>query len=95
MVWRPVFQILASPNPFSGQTVLAFELPRAQPIQLTVYDLRGRYVTTLLDSELPAGPHARSWDGRDHTGRPQPTGVYFYHLQSAEVNVVKRVTLVR
>jgi hypothetical protein len=95
VIGGPVFQILASPNPFSGQTVLAFELPRAQPIQLTVYDLRGRFVTTLVDSELPAGPHARSWDGRDHAGRPQPAGVYFYHLRNAELNVVKRVTLVR
>jgi hypothetical protein len=95
VIGGPVFQILASPNPFSGQTMLAFELPRAQPIQLTVYDLRGRYVTSLVDSELPAGPHAQSWDGSDHTGRPQPAGVYFYHLQGADLNVVERVTLVR
>ncbi len=92
---RTRLRVQASPNPFTGQTLVAFELPRSQPVKLAVYDLRGHHVITLLDTDLDGGPHARSWDGRDHSGRPQPAGVYFYHLQSGGVDVVRRVTLVR
>lgn len=91
----PGLHVLASPNPFSGQTLLAFELPRSQVVQLAVYDLKGRRVKTLMDSTLPAGPHAYAWDGRDGAGRPQPAGIYFYHLSGTDLEVVKRVTLIR
>lgn len=90
----PGLRVLASPNPFSGQTSLFFELPRSQVVKLDIYDLKGRRVTTLVDDGLAAGPHVRVWDGRDSAGRPQPDGVYFYHLRSVELDVVKRVTLI-
>jgi len=92
---RPALRVLASPNPFSGQTSLFFELPRSKTVKLDIYDLRGRRVTTLVDNVLEAGPHVRAWDGRDSSGRLLPDGVYFYHLRSGEMNVVKRVTLLR
>jgi hypothetical protein len=95
VIGGPVFQIQASPNPFSGQTRLAFELPRSQQIHLAIYDVKGHLVRTLMDTELPAGPHTRSWDGRDQAGRPQPAGVYFYYLRGSELKVVRRLTLVR
>jgi len=88
-------QVQASPNPFTGQTLVAFELPRPGPVKLAVYDLRGHHVITLLDVDLADGFQSHSWDGRDRSGRPQPAGVYFYHLQSGDVDVMRRVTLVR
>jgi hypothetical protein len=91
----PGLRVLASPNPFSGQTSLFFELPRSQAVKVDIYNVRGHRVTTLVDNDLAAGPHVRVWDGRDIAGRPQPDGVYFYHLRSVELNVVKRVMLLR
>jgi hypothetical protein len=95
VIENPGLRVQASPNPFSGQTMVAFELVRSQPVKLAVFDLRGRHVTTLVDTELSAGSHSHSWDGCDHSGRPLPAGVYFYHLRHGGVDVVRRVTLVR
>jgi hypothetical protein len=91
----PGLSVRAFPNPFSGQTKVSFELPRGQKVSLEVYDLRGRCLTTLVDADLGTGFHARSWNGKDDAGRPQPAGVYFYRLLGKDVDVVERVTLVR
>jgi hypothetical protein len=91
----PTLRMQASPNPFSGNTLLVFELPRGQQVSLEIFDLRGRRLTTLVDTDLPAGPHTRSWDGRDASGRPQPAGIYFYRLRGNDGDLVKRITLVR
>ncbi len=87
--------VTASPNPFTGQTQLAFALVRGQQVQLTIYDLAGRRIRTLVASDLSAGSHFHSWDGRDDQGRRQPAGVYFTMLQTKDQKVVRRLTLVR
>jgi hypothetical protein len=71
------------PNPFIGATSIAFDLPRAGRTELLIYDVAGRRVKRLLDSELPAGRHAVTWDASDDGGRRVPPGVYFSRLRSA------------
>ena len=48
----------------------------AARVRLSVFDMAGRQVRTLLDETLPAGPHAASWDGNDARGASAPPGVY-------------------
>jgi PKD repeat protein len=67
----------ASPNPFNPRTTIAFSLPAATDIRLTVYDARGRQVAVLADGSFAAGLHEIMFDGTD-----QPSGVYFYRLQA-------------
>lgn len=77
------------PNPFGqlaaghAKTVIRFSLPVATDTRLEVYDARGRKVIALVEGVREAGEHAATWDGRDATGRPVPTGVYFYRLTAA------------
>jgi hypothetical protein len=85
----------AWPNPSSGRTDIAFELPRASRVQLAVYDLAGRRVAQLTASDLPAGAHRFHWDGRDAAGRFQATGVYFLRLVTGDRIMQRRVVLVR
>jgi len=70
----------AFPNPFAGTTSIAFDLPRAAPVTLTVYDAAGRCVRTLIDGQRPAGRHELGWDGRSASGRALSSGVYFLRL---------------
>lgn len=72
----------ATPNPFNPRTTLSFSLPATAPAQLSIHDLRGRRVVTLLDGPLAAGKHQVSWDGRDANGRNVTSGVYVARLQS-------------
>jgi subtilisin-like proprotein convertase family protein len=83
------------PNPFSRLTEIAFQLTRPGRASLRVYDVAGQVVATLLDRELSAGPHVATWDGRDRSGNPVASGLYFYRLTSAEGQGVRRLLLVR
>ncbi len=72
----------AYPNPFQHQATIAFDLQHAgHYVDLDVFDLNGRRVTTLLSRVLPAGFHQANWDGRDIQGRPMASGVYVIRLR--------------
>ena len=66
------------PNPFNPATVLTLSLPRSGPVSLTVFDLRGHKVRTLLQGTQSAGEMQVEWNGQDQAGRPVPAGVYFF-----------------
>jgi flagellar hook assembly protein FlgD len=85
----------AVPNPASSSTLLRFALARAARAELSVYDVRGRRIRTLVERDLAAGPHEARWDGRDGNGRAQGAGIYFYRLSTAEGAVTRRLTLLR
>ena len=82
------------PNPFMGVTSIAFELPRAGRAALVVYDVSGRTVKHLLDSTLPAGRHAVTWDATDDRGARVAPGVYFYRLKSEGAEGARSVVYV-
>ncbi len=87
---RDTVELGASPNPFNPTTRLSFTLVEAGHAKLVVYDLAGRLVRTMVDAELPAGPQALTWDGRDDTGMPVASGAYL-----ARLNVEGRALTVR
>jgi len=80
------------PNPFRGSTTIEFELPDRRPVQLTVYDLLGRKVETLVNGERTAGRHEVTWDGGE---RSLSSGVYFLRLKAGDAVKTTRMTLVR
>jgi hypothetical protein len=70
------------PNPFHRTTVVRFELPVGQLVQLEIFDSQGRRVRRLANSYLPAGYQALQWDQRDDSNRLVNPGIYFYRLHS-------------
>ncbi len=70
------FSLSAYPNPFNASTQIVFELPRADNVELAVFDLAGRLVETLYSGRLEAGRHEFSLNARDW-----PSSIYFYRLQ--------------
>ena len=81
------------PNPFNPSTQIVFELPAAQNVRLTVYDIRGREVSQLVAGSLDAGVHQIGWQGRDDQGRAAPSGVYLYRLETASGSQNGRMVL--
>jgi hypothetical protein len=81
----------ARPNPFVSSTDLAFAIDRPGRVELSLFDVSGRRVRTLVDAELPVGEHEATWDGRDDAGRPMPSGTYFSRL-SGVANGTRKVT---
>jgi hypothetical protein len=73
------------PNPFNPSTTISFALPRASSVSLTVFNLLGQEVATLVNGELPAGTREIVWNGRDNAGRSLASGLYFYRLKATPV----------
>jgi hypothetical protein len=68
------------PNPFNASTTIQYDIPLdsgVQPIRLEVFDIQGKIICTLIDSQQPPGSHFIVWDGRDKSSRQVPSGVYF------------------
>jgi photosystem II stability/assembly factor-like uncharacterized protein len=85
----------AMPNPFNPRTTLRWELAKASRVRLDIFDVRGRRVRRLVDRDLPAGPHALGFDGRDDDGRTLASGVYYILLDTGERQLRGRITLIR
>jgi len=86
----------AVPNPFNPATRISWELDLPAAVSLSVYDLAGHQIRSLLtEVEMGAGTHATNWLGRDDAGRSQPSGMYFYRLETAGFALTGRMTLVR
>jgi hypothetical protein len=83
------------PNPFAASTTIRYALPEAASVTLTIYDLLGRPVRTLVDAEQAAGTHEVRWDGTAASGAPSAAGVYLYRLQAGEHRETRRLVLVR
>jgi hypothetical protein len=84
-----------APNPFNPQTEIRFELPQRGPVRLTLHDLRGRTLATLLSEEMDAGVHRVVWDGRDARGQRVASGVYVYRLVAGGRTLERKATLVK
>jgi flagellar hook assembly protein FlgD len=74
------------PNPFNPSTTIRFDVPQSGLVNLTIYDLNGRRIATLVDENMAAGSHQVSWNGRDASGISVASGVYIYRLQQMDVN---------
>jgi glucose/arabinose dehydrogenase len=84
------------PDPFNPSTNIDFTIPAAGAVTLTVYDVLGRKVRTLLDGSVPAGGRSVSWDGRDSRGTPVGSGVYFYRLLTgSNLSATKKMIVLR
>lgn len=78
------------PNPFNPVTKITFQLPKAGPVKLTVYDMLGREVVTLVNGNLNAGTYNADWNALNFAG-----GVYFYKLDTEGFMETKKMVLVK
>ncbi len=82
------------PNPFNPTTRISYELAQATAVNLTIYDLSGKLVKTLISDRQKEGIYAVHWDGTDDHCRPVSSGIYFSKLQTeSNVQTLKMVLL--
>ena len=87
----PGFRVQTAPNPFHPSTVISLDLPSGGATRVALFDIQGRLVKHLLNSWLPAGRHAVTWDGTDDEGRSTGSGVYFARVESNGVRAAQRL----
>ena len=78
------------PNPFNPSTTIQFALPNQAHVLLTIYDMLGREVTTLVNDQIQAGVHKVQFNADG-----LPSGVYFYRIQANEYNCIKKTLLLK
>jgi len=83
------------PNPFNPSTTISFTLPERERLSLSIYDVKGRLVKTLVDETVDGGYQERVWEGKDANGSPVGSGVYFYRLTAADKTLTKKMVIVR
>jgi flagellar hook assembly protein FlgD len=82
-------------NTMIPSTTIRFGLPESGTVSLTIYDVNGRLVRTLVSSDRAAGMHEVVWDACDDAGRAVSSGVYVYRLTAGADVAVRRMVLVR
>ncbi|MFH1681749.1 MAG: FlgD immunoglobulin-like domain containing protein [Candidatus Eisenbacteria bacterium] len=85
----------AAPNPFNPSTTIRFDLPRACPVRVDIFDVAGRLRRRLVDSDLPAGRHQVSWDGRDNAGVLLGSGIYGCRMRAGGFERSRKLALTR
>ena len=83
------------PNPFNSRTSIDFYLPKGGNVRLSVLDIRGREIKTLLDETRPAGYCRKDWDGSDRYGRPVATGVYLSLMKFENAAILKKMIFMK
>ncbi len=87
--------LCASPNPFHSSAFISFELSEPGYTSIEVYDLAGRVVCSLENSELSAGEHSVEWDGGKQNGEPVSAGIYICRIQSGDITETTGLCLLR
>jgi len=83
------------PNPFNPTTTFNVDIPRISDVNIKVYDVLGREITTLLSGQQPAGSLEVKWDGRDGHGLAAPTGIYFVTMAADGFNNTRKIMLMK
>ena len=90
------FQASNFPNPFNPGTTIKYSMPRAGHLKLSVYNVRGHLVKTLIDGDRPAGAdQIIVWDGSDNLGSSVSSGVYFYEARVDSDVEIGKMTLLK
>ena len=83
------------PNPFNPVTTLHYELPEVAIVNITIYDMMGHVVKTMVKSQQTAGYKSVQWKATNDKGAPVSAGLYLYMIQAGEFRQTKKMVLLK
>ena len=83
------------PNPFNPITRFTYSLPKDSRVKVTIHDINGRIVKTLIDDRQAAGKRSVTWNAKNDKGLPVATGLYFYRMESGDFQSTKKMILLK
>ena len=83
------------PNPFNPVTTLRYNLPEDAMVNITIYDMMGRVVKTLINDQQTAGYWSLQWNATNDAGQPVSAGLYLYTIQAGEFRQTKKMVLLK
>ena len=79
------------PNPFNPETSFQIDLPKSSMVTISIYNIRGQKVATLLDKNLNSGSHKIKWNGYTSKGNALSSGMYFYEMVTKDYQAIKKL----
>ena len=96
MILPAQFSIVSAyPNPFNPTISVSIGIPEVSDVVLSVYDIRGRRVFSLVRKRLSAGRYDFIWNGVDNIGRHQPSGIYIFTASDGTITQSIKITLLK
>ena len=83
------------PNPFNPTTTLRYNLPENSHVTITIYDMLGRKVKTLINETQYSGYRSIIWDAIGNNGERASAGIYLYQIQAGEYISTKKMVLLK
>ena len=83
------------PNPFNPQTLFNYQVPKGGKVTITIYNVLGQKISTLIDEVKPPGRYRIEWSGKDDRGEVVPSGLYIYRLEANGFSDSRKMLLIR
>ncbi|MCD4745102.1 MAG: T9SS type A sorting domain-containing protein, partial [Bacteroidales bacterium] len=84
------------PNPFNTETTITFSITEnTGNTELSIYNIRGQKIMTLINKELSAGKHSIIWKGNDKNNKRVPIGIYYYKIKTGKFSETKKMILMK
>jgi hypothetical protein len=84
-----------TPNPFNPVTTIGYSVREEGPVDLTIFSVEGEHIRTLVHRHRQPGLFSAVWDGKDESGRPVSSGVYFYRMTTDNHSEVRRMLVLK
>lgn len=83
------------PNPFNPSTSIEYEIPKSGGVKISIYDLNGHLVKTLVQENQQQGKHQVVWDGLDRSNQKVVSGFYIYSIKFDNATLSKKMILIK
>jgi hypothetical protein len=83
------------PNPFNPVTAIHYDLPEDALVNITIYDMMGRIVKTMVNAQQNAGYKSVIWDATNNAGQPVSAGLYLYTIQAGAFRQTKKMVMLK
>jgi flagellar hook assembly protein FlgD len=83
------------PNPFNPVTTLRYDLPVDALVNITIYDMMGRVVNTLINESQSAGYKTTQWNATNYRNEPVSAGLYLYTIEAGKFRQTKKMVLLK
>ena len=83
------------PNPFNPTTTITIEIPSDEFVTVTIYNMLGHEVATLVNQNLSSGAYQVTWDGKNSSGSAVPAGTYMYQLKAGNTIKIRKMSYIK
>jgi uncharacterized delta-60 repeat protein len=89
------YSFTSKPNPVSSTNRLDYQLPALQYVKITIFDITGRSLYTLVDGLKAPGYYTELWAGEDEQGNEVPSGIYFWQFKAGDFVENKKIMIIK